>query len=273
MAVQALSTILPVLYLCLAFLHGMEFGGPRAPKPRLLRRFCVVALVAAHLTTFAVKWRLAGHLPVTDAGSVASGLALSIVLIFHLVARLARSSSPGVFILSFAFLLVLASSAFGDPVPRRSELADSPFFAAHVLTAVLATACLFLSGTYGGLYLLLLANIRNRRFGALFQGLPDLATLARLNRRSALVGFLLLTIGVNVGIWWAHSGAVSRLDYLDPKVLPWILLWVVFGIIAVSRVVKLLSDRKAAWLSFGCASAMVAALLVSFIPSGMIHRP
>jgi ABC-type transport system involved in cytochrome c biogenesis permease subunit len=140
------------------------------------------------------------------------------------------------------------------------------------MTATLALASLFLAGSFGGLYLLLLSSIRNRSFGLLFRGLPDLETLARLNRRAASVGFILLTIGINLGIWWAHSGAVPKLDYLDAKVLPWLVLWAVFGLVAVSRALRLLSDRRIAWLSFACATVMMLLLGAAFLPIGVIHR-
>jgi ABC-type uncharacterized transport system permease subunit len=211
-------------------------------------------------------------MPVSDFAAVAGALALSIVVLFHLVALLARSAAPGVFVLSFAFLLMLTSSCFGDRAATANDLAKSPFFVVHITTAIVASASLFLSGSFGGLYLLLLRRIRTRSFGTLFQGLPDLQTLARLNRRAAGVGFVLLSVGVNAGIWWAHSGAVEKLNYLDAKVLPWLILWLIFGVIAVSRVLRILSDRKIAWFSFLCAAFMMLLLIASFLPVGMIHR-
>ena len=272
MAIQGITTLLPVIYLLLAFLHGMTFGGPRAPRPQGLYRGCLLLLVLLHGTWVALQWHRLGHIPAMDWATVTSLLAFSLVLIFHGVARTVEGNSVGLFVCLFAFLMQLCASALGQHDAHRSAFAESPFFATHVATAILAAASLLLSGFFGGLYLLLLGRIRKKLFGALFRGLPDLDTLARWNRRAALVGFVFMTLGLNLGIWWAHSGAVERMDYLSPKVWPFILLWVVSGLIAASRWLPFLSSRRASWLSLVASSALLFALVVAFVPVGLIHK-
>lgn len=268
---QALATLLPVLYLVATGLYGMELGGPRAPQPRRARHVLSAVLLLAHLSWMLATWKSLGHFPVVDLWSTLSFLALSLMLVYLPLEWCTGASATGVFVLGFAFLVQLTASCFAQPL-QESDLGRSSFFAVHVTTTVLAVASLLLSGFFGGLYLLLLGQIRSGQFGVFFRRLPDLESLSRLNRGAASLGFVLLTVGLNVGIWWAHSGAVEQLDYLDPKVLPVVVLWVIFGLIASSRWLRVLSGRRAAILAVLAGSLLILAVIVSFLPLGSIHE-
>lgn len=269
---HALSTLLPVLYLVAAFLYGMELGGPRAPKPGIFRHAAAAALLVAHLGWFLITWRDLGHLPVIDPSTSISFVALCILLVYFPIEWAMGVRTTGVFVLGFSFVLQLFASCSMPVTLETSTFSASPFFAIHAATGFLATAALLLSGFYGALYLVLLRQIRTRRFGVLFQQLPDLESLSRLNRGASTLGFVLLTAGVNIGIWWAHSGAVEKLNYLAPEVLPVIVLWILFGVIGASRWIRFLSGRRAAVVAVASVTLFVAALIVSFLPLGSIHE-
>lgn len=270
-SVHALTTLLPVLYLFAAGLYGMALGGPRAPRPSRTRHGFGIGVLLVHATWMFVMWRSLGHFPIVDLWSTLSFVALSVLLVYLPLEWSTGASSTGVFVLSFAFLLQLIASCFAQPL-EPTDLGRSPFHAIHVTTIVLAVAALLLSGFFGGLYLLLLRQIRSGQFGIFFRRLPDLESLSGLNRGAASLGFILLTVGINVGIWWAHSGAVEDLDYLDPKILPVLMLWIIFGLIGSSRWLRLLSGRRAAVVAVVAASLLILAVIVSFLPLGSIHE-
>ena len=270
-AVHALSTLLPILYLVVTCLYGMEFGGPNAPRAAGVRRATSLLLLVVHGVFFALLWDLVGHFPVVDFWTTVSLLALAVLVVYLPVEGMAKAPSTGPFVLGFASLLQLLASCFLLEV-APSTLGSSPFFAIHIATIVFAVAALLLSGFFGALYLVLLRQIRSRQFGVLFRRLPDLESLSRLNRASATIGFVLLTLGLNVGIGWAHSGAVEDFDYLDPKVLPVLLLWIVFGLIGSSRWLRFLSGRRAAIVAVTAAMLLIFAVVVSFLPLGSIHE-
>lgn len=270
-AVHAISTLLPILYLVVVCLYGMEFGGPKAPRAAGVRRVTGLILLAVHGLWFALLWDMVGHFPVVDFWSTLSLLALAVLVVYLPVESMARAPSTGAFVLGFAFLLQLIASCFLIEL-QPSEFGRSPFFAIHIATIVFAVAALLLSGFFGALYLVLLRQIRGHRFGVLFQRLPDLESLSRLNRSSAIIGFVLLTLGLNVGIGWAHAGAVEDFDYLDPKVLPVVVLWIVFGLIGSSRWLRFLSGKRAAIVAVTAATLLILAVIVSFLPLGSIHE-
>jgi ABC-type uncharacterized transport system permease subunit len=270
-AVYALATLLPVVYLLVTLLFGMEFAGPRAPRPVRLRVLLVIFLLLLHGVWLSLLGFTVGHLPVTDPWTALSFMAFCLLVVYMLTEWAAGTPSTGVFVMGFAFVLQLLASCLFSRDLLPSQKASSPFFAVHVVTALVASASLLLSGFYGGLYLLLLRQLRARRFGPLFQHLPNLESLSRLNRGAAVVGFILLTVGLNLGIWWAHSGAVKDFNYLDPKVLPMILLWLLFGVVGASRWLRFISERRAAVVTVAAAGLFVCALVISFLPQGSFH--
>ncbi|MAG58565.1 MAG: hypothetical protein CMJ83_19935 [Planctomycetes bacterium] len=270
--VHALATLLPVLYLIATFLYGMELGGPKAPKFRAGRHVVNGILLVVHLGWLLLLWQSLGHFPVADPWTAVSFMALSVMLVYLPIELMTGAPTTGVFVVGFAFTLQLIGSCLLPLDLSPSGFARSPFFAVHVATALLATAALLLSGFFGALYLVLLRQIRAGRFGVLFRRLPDLESLSRLNRGVATLGFVLLTVGVNIGIWWAHSGAVERLDYTDPKVLPVLVLWLLFGVIGASPWIRGLTGRRAAVVAVLGASLLIVTLIVTFLPLGSIHE-
>ena len=204
-ALQTLVVLLPVGYVVCAILHGMAFGGPRAPEVRGLRAWISTITIALHLAYFVGRARMLESFPVSDLWSTVSAIVLVTAILHRALARSAGRASSGGVVLGIAALLQIAASARADlaPVARATPL--GAFAIVHVVTSVIAAATLLLSGVHGALYLLLLREMRERRFGALFDHLPDLEQLARLTRGAALAGFLCLTVGINVGIALAHA--------------------------------------------------------------------
>jgi ABC-type transport system involved in cytochrome c biogenesis permease subunit len=113
--------------------------------------------------------------------------------------------------------------------------------------------------------------MRRRTFGMLYEKLPDLDTLSRMNRGAAVAGFVLMTVGLNIGIWWAHAGGTETFSYLDPKVLAAMVTWIIFGLIGASRWIRFLTGRRAALVAVGGVSLVFLTLLVSFAPSATFH--
>ncbi len=255
-SLQALSVALPVAYLLAAFLYAMDFGAPRAPRVVGLRRAALAAAAAMHVGLFVVRGEQAGGFPRLDTWAAVSAIALCTVLLFAGVSFNVAQKSIGGVVLGIVFAMQLVSSCFA-PLYSTSRATDLVTLV-HVATSTLASSAVVLSGILGGLYLLLYRQMRRRSFGALFRQLPDLQTLAHLTRRSALAGFLLLTIGLNVGIGWAHAEALAGFSYTDPYVLLVMALWIHFGIVAFSRWIPGLTAWRA---SFAAAAGFVVLLL------------
>lgn len=271
MNLQPLSVTLPLLYLASAILHGMAFGGNRAPQVGAGRVWMLRITIALHAVYFGLRWKAFGSLPLLDAWTTASAVALCITGLYAAIARWLGHPGTGGIVLGFAFCLQFLSSAFGSLVVEPAE-AVSSLRSVHVATSVLASAALVVSGIHGVLYLLLYRQMRQKKFGPLFQQLPDLSLLALMTRRAALAGFLFLTIGLNVGIWWAHDSDVNNFEYSDPHVLMTLALWLHFGVISFSSWIRGFNARRASWAAAAGLVALLFTLAVTLLPDLTFHN-
>lgn len=270
-ALQFLTVSLPCGYLLSAILHGMAFGGANAPEVGGIRRWVLRGTLAAHVTSCALRASMLGDFPVNDAWSVISAVAFATAAIYALLALRAGHPGTGGVVLGVVFVLQLLASSFGDMVPAPRPSGMAAFRVLHIATSVLAGAALILSGVHGFLYILLLRVMRERRFGALFEHLPNLELLARMTRGAALAGFIALTIGLNVGIALAHAEKMPSFDYRAPEVLLSLGLWIHFGIVAFSGSIRGFSARRAAIAAAGGLVALLLSLLLILFPSHVFH--
>ncbi|MBL8858712.1 MAG: cytochrome c biogenesis protein CcsA [Planctomycetes bacterium] len=265
-ALQALGVLLPVLYALSALFHGVVFSGERSRKVDPLRRNVLNATIAVHFAYFATRAVALEQFPANDLWSTVSLIAFSTALAYALVARFAGHSGSGGVTLGLVFALQLLASAFGsfEPVARAGGM--SLWAVMHVISSAVAAAALALSGVHGALYIVLLREMRQRRFGAWFDHLPDLDMLAKMTRRSALFGFIGLTIGLNVGIGLAHAEKVPGFGYAHPEVLLSLLLWIHFGVIAFSEKIRGFGARRASYAAAGGLVALLLSLLLVLLP-------
>lgn len=269
-AIQALVVLLPFGYLVAAVFYGMAFAGPKQPPLARLRTLFFIAPLVVHTVLFGLYWEEAGAFPIVGTWLVISAVALVTALIFAGITWRHPQPSVACIVLLVVTVMQLLASAFG---PLRVEIGHdvSPFTLLHVSTSIVAAACLILSGIYGFLYILLFQQMRSKRFGPLFKELPPLDLLTRTTRRAALVGFLFLTVGLNVGIGMGHQLAEDGFDYADPHVILFIALWIHFGVIAFSRQIRGLTAR---WASIAAAAGLVAlliTLLLTLLPAVTSH--
>lgn len=265
-ALHVLATALPVLYVVAAFLHGAAFSGDRWARAEPLRRNVLNATLVVHLAWLAVRAFEIGQFPANDLWSTISLVAFSSALLYAFVARLTGHHGSGGVTLGVVFVVQFLATALDTDPPTSRAGGMGAWAVAHVATSAVASAALVLSGVHGLLYVLLFNQMKHRRFGAWFDHLPDLDLLAKMTRRAALVGFVGLTIGLNVGIALAHAENVPGFDYKHPEVLFSLLLWLHFGVIAFSQKIRGFGARRASWAAALGFVALVLSLLLVLLP-------
>lgn len=268
---QTLTIVLPPLYLLGALLAGFTFGRPPAPRMRFVRRTVTVLLLLAHASWFYVYSERVQGFPIDDLASSLSAIALSTFVLQCVLARWFGHGGSGTIVLALLFCLQIVSACLTDlrALPRAGTIEIDGI--AHVLTSVIALAALVLSGLHGLLYLVLFRQMRERHFGALFAGLPDLDVLARLTRGAALAGFIGLTIGLNVGIMMAHRDHQAGFAYRESEVALSILLWLHFGGIAFSGFMRGFNARRASIAATVGLVLILLSLALVLIPGTTFH--
>jgi len=271
-AIQATTVLLPLAYACATVLFGMSFAGERQPQfARRLRDPLLALCILLHTGLFGLHWVASGAPPILNTWLLVSATGLITVVYFIATASRAEQGPVGSIVLGGILALQTLVSMFGPTTSLGALQAPDSLILIHVVTSLLAVAALVLSGIYGSVHLLLYRQMRRKQFGPIFQQLPDLELLARMTRRAALIGFLVLMVGVNIGIWQAHARAVEGFDYTDPHVLSILLIWLHFGAIAFSGRIGLISARNSSIAATFGLVVLIVGLLLTLLPDWTFH--
>lgn len=124
---------------------------------------------------------------------------------------------------------------------------------AHIAFATAGLGAFALASCTAALYLLQERMIRERSFGRLFHRLPGLEDLDRLSLKFTIVGFVVFTVALVLGITWAariDESVVMLRIYLSGAA------WLVFAVVLYVRLRSGWRGTHAAWLTLiGTVSA------------------
>jgi ABC-type transport system involved in cytochrome c biogenesis permease subunit len=160
--------------------------------------------------------------------------------------------------------LLLAYASFGGVDTRIKPLMPalkSNWLLIHVVAAFLGYAAFALAFGAGLLYL-----VQERRPR---KSLPPPAQLDRLVYRAAVLGFLLLTLGILTGAVWAET-AWGRYWSWDPKETWSLITWLIYATLLHARLLKGWQGRRIAWLAvLGFLAVLFTYFGVSFLLTGL----
>jgi HemX protein len=135
-------------------------------------------------------------------------------------------------------------------------------FVIHIAATFFAYGAFFVSFTSSIFYLAQSNVLKRKRPGHLFYKLPSLETLHEIINETLDWGFLLLTLGmVFAGLWlFKMEGAVSDW-HTGGKLVLSLLVWVIYGLIMVTKGLGFAKGKNAALLSLGAFGFAMAAFL------------
>jgi ABC-type uncharacterized transport system permease subunit len=134
----------------------------------------------------------------------------------------------GAFIILFALLFQIVSSLFIENNYVVPDVLRNRLLGLHVISALLGYSGITISAVYGLLFLVLYKNLKSSKFGLIFNRLPSLEILEKLSFNSLLIGFVLFTVAIIIGITWLPS-AFPNFSYSDPKLIGTGFVWVIYG--------------------------------------------
>jgi HemX protein len=227
-----LNGLLPVGYLVALLGYVVVFVRQEGLLGRWVTAFTrgVVAVHAVYLVMAGIEYE---HLPLASTWESLTFTAFAVALVYLVLEWQMRDRSTGSFLLTFVLLLQILSTAFISHTREVPAILRSPMYGIHVSTALLGYVALAVSAVYGIMYLIQYRQLKQRHVGLLFQRLPNLETLSRLNVRALAIGWLGLTVAIVAGTIWAFT--LSRAGQLqvnllqDAKFLMTAGLWVVYG--------------------------------------------
>jgi cytochrome c-type biogenesis protein CcsB len=209
--VQLLEVLLAVLRWSAVALAGVastayirEFSGP-VQRPVPWKHGLVGGAAALMTAALVVRSVELSTVPLVTSVEALFFYAWLLLVVFLFLVRQEAHRSLGAFLVPLAAGLALLSSALMAPPGEVSSLFYNRLFALHTVSLFLGYSALSVAFCAGVMYLLLWDEIAKKRVGKMFARLPSLDDLDRLGHQTVLLGFVLLTVGIVVGMAWAKT--------------------------------------------------------------------
>jgi ABC-type transport system involved in cytochrome c biogenesis permease subunit len=261
--INALNILLPTLYALSWALYALLFfrNDPFAERTAPLLLYASGALHALDIVLRALFFR---HFPVATLFEAFSVLALAILVVYLLIEWRIGVRTTGMFIVGIVFIFQLVSSAFITSPPEVNELLMDPTFVLHASTAVLGYSGMAISAVYGLLYLMLFYDIKKQRFGLIYKQLPSLEVMAGFTYRSAILGFVFLTVAMGLGLLLLVKVYGTYWKW-DPKLAVTFIAWLIYSIGVGAGTFWGWSARRVAFASLaGFAVILFSLVVVNF---------
>ncbi|MEA3363740.1 MAG: c-type cytochrome biogenesis protein CcsB [Thermodesulfobacteriota bacterium] len=242
-----LFSITTLIYLITSILYLAAMVSQRQQASRVGRWVLLVGVVL-HATCFAVRHSTAGGTPVTSLHESLSFFAWCLILLFLLLDLRFRLSVMGAFAVPLAFLLMVASGLSPDVVVQLNPVLKSWLFPVHITFAFLGNAAFALSFGAGVMYLIQNRMLKSKRFTGIYQLLPSLDVLDKVNYTCLSIGFPLMTLGIISGAFWANTAWGTYWRW-DPKETWALITWFLYAALLHGRLTIGWRGRKAAIFS------------------------
>ena len=235
-----------VIYLVASVFYLVGMIGKKPEAGRYGRWFLVVGVVL-HAASFGVRHSTAGGTPVTTLHESLSFFAWCLILLYLLLDLRFRLSVMGAFAAPLAFLL-MAARACPVMVVQLTPLLRSWLFPVHIAFAFLVNAAFALSFGAGVMYLIQDRMLKSKHFTGIYQLLPSVDSLDKVNYTCLSVGFPLMTLGIISGAFWANIAWGTYWSW-DPKETWALITWFLYAGLLHGRLTVGWRGRRAAIFS------------------------
>ena len=242
-----LFNLTTLIYLLASICYLLAMLGKR-PQAARTGRWVLLAGIILHAACFAVRHSTTGGAPVTSLHESLSFFAWCLVLLFLLFDLRFRLSVMGAFAGPLAFLLMLGSAVSPDVVVQLNPMLRSWLFPVHIVFAFFGNAAFALAFGAGVMYLVQDRMLKSKRFTRIYQLLPSLGTLDKVNYTCLSVGFPLMTLGIISGAFWANTAWGAYWSW-DPKETWALITWFLYAALLHGRLTIGWRGRKAAIFS------------------------
>ena len=192
-----LTYAVSLLYIISLGLYGADFFKGNAVA-KTYKQPALIVTIVTHVAYIGFLTAPEGYRISYSSSMLMSMVALTLAVIYMFIEFSTKTDKTGFFILSFSAgaeilssILLLTSSGNG---PAFSGLG----IGIHLLAAIFSFSAIAIAGLYSFLYLLLFRQIKNNKFGFLFENLPNLEVLEQLIKHAVAFGFLFLSITLSV---------------------------------------------------------------------------
>ena len=209
------------------------------------------------------------HVVWTSVHNGESLLAFVSMTLFMIAYAIYQTTSPGVVVFPVVFFLTFVAAVDEQPVLLTAYVKNTGWLVAHIILIFTGYAALVLSFGASILYLLQERRLKAKKASSLVSFLPALEVIDQIGYRSLLLGFPFMTLGLLTGSVLAIL-VYGHVNFLDPKFLLSVLMWVVYMVMVFTRWNSGWRGRRAAVLATFAFVAAVVAWAANYFST--IHR-
>ncbi len=223
-----LTGTVSLLYILTLILYGGDFFRGNA-FAKTYKQPSLIVTIVSHFAYIGFLTAPEGYLMNYSSAMIMTMVALTLAVIYMFIEFTTKTDKTGFFILSFSAGAEIISSFF-----FLSSTGEGPTFrgfgiGVHLLSAIFSFSSIAIAGLYSFLYLLLFRQIKNNKFGFLFENLPNLEVLEQLIRHAVAFGFLFLSMTFFAGI----IGTIQTsevINLFETRLLVLFVIWLFYGI-------------------------------------------
>ena len=223
-----LTYILTVFYFITVWVYAKAFFKSNQLAKKIKSPFLYTTL-GLHGFYLMYRTLLFDHPPITTVFEIMSIIAFSITLAYAVIEYNTKVKDTGYFILTLSFFFQLFSTLFIENLNEVKPILRNNLLGLHVSSALIGYSAFAIAAVYGFLYLMLYHDIKSKHFGVIYNKLPDLEQLERMTSIANIVGFILLTVAIIVGVVWLPK-AFGSIFYSDPKLIGTLCIWGMYAL-------------------------------------------
>ncbi len=256
--------LLPFLYLITFGFYSYDFmkGGRRFANSKRLFLFLTLLFHLFYLLLRTIEF---DHPPITNVFEIFTVLAFAVSFSYFILELVTDIRGTGPFIIIISIIFQIISTSYIIDVTQVKEVLRNHLLGVHVFSALLGYSAITISAVYGFLYLILYKDIKLNKFGLIFERLPSLEVLEKLSFSSAIIGFILLTFAIIIGIIWLPK-AFPNFSYADPKLIGTSMVWILYGVGIFTKIFGKWRGKKVIILSIlGFVLAIFSTIVTNFL--------
>lgn len=223
-------------------------GGSRRSE-RFARPSLLVAVVL-HGLAILLRWIEAGYAPLSNGFEAFSFYAWGLSVAYLAIPLLRRYAVLGVFVTPLALFSILVASVLPKRIEPLIPVLQSHWLPVHVGVSFGAYAMFTLAFVGAVTYLLQLSALRQPGRWLWARQLPSLETLENVQRRTAVIGLVLMTGALLSGSLWAEK-AWGIVWPWEPQQVASLVTWLIYAAYFYARHNAGWQDRRGAWLLVG----------------------
>ena len=227
--------------------------------------------VVANMAEILLHWQDMRMLLTYTVHDLLMFVSLSLAVVYLLINLRYKRPYVGFFLLPMVIIAGLASLFLrhGHASSSASLAVENMWLYIHIPLEIIGTAFFLTAFATGLMYFIMEKQLKQKKFGKIFDRFPSLATIDGLNSGSLFLGFAFYTAGALTAAGWMRfridSAVLDGSFYM--KLFFAVLVWAVFAVIIFLKVKSRMNARQTALASIvGFISIMlVYAAVVLFI--------